>query len=546
MRIGCDSSFSFHTFHTGQRPRRRRDNLTHIQIRKFIRGGRRRPTPAKGKITKFSLRGQIESPFDLPAHGRNAVLDIRHGRYQRHHRRAAARIEPLVGTDARHLAHRTHVARRVVLLGGSIACDHAPHRIEPVAAAVGIQQHEHGAVAPLHRLELLEVGIARGVHLAAVAYARAAYVSRVAIIHTAAHRSPPFFFISRPTKRLSHRSARASLMRQAFSRNDHSSTPHTKPAKSRVRSGAKNPAVTASIMHAMPRAMITNPSFCAVRHASRLSKRHARPSRRASTREAATPVTKSTPMKSVTHHTSGGSGASSAANDTAQPLKNLYKASIRTTSFEYVCTRIVFGYRRRVLVQILRQAQQHSVRLHLERPHQLDARRLGRRRGKEPRRLGKPRLTRTHVEPRLNLQPRTCRGRGRQMGFQIGIAPRRHGRAYGRPRHRLHPAAHRRRDIPLADGFGRDISPVRKCQPYHLGRRYDHVIHNYTHFKAAVRPARRPPHAARFNLSWSRCIWLSPTGRPAGARPPDRSPDRRPCAPPKPSCRSVWSVSAGG
>nr|DAY94845.1 MAG TPA: hypothetical protein [Caudoviricetes sp.] len=70
----------------------------------------------------------------------------------------------------------------MVLDGRSVARDHLPDC--PITfTGVGVQQHEHRAVAPRHRLELLECGIARGRNFAQILRRRSADIARVAIAH---------------------------------------------------------------------------------------------------------------------------------------------------------------------------------------------------------------------------------------------------------------------------------------------------------------------------------------------------------------------------
>lgn len=145
-------------------------------------------------------------------------------------------------------------------------------------------------------------------------------------------------------------------MRQAFSINDHISTPQTKPVKSLVRCNCIKSSIIVSMIYAIPTATIVKPSFSMVCHATELSKYHARPARRASWCEAITPVTKSKRMNPATHHTSGITGANNATSAAAQPLKYLHKASIAAAVVKDVFRRGVVGILVSVLLQMCRQA----------------------------------------------------------------------------------------------------------------------------------------------------------------------------------------------
>lgn len=145
-------------------------------------------------------------------------------------------------------------------------------------------------------------------------------------------------------------------MRQAFSRKDHISTPQINPAKRFVRCNSINPSSSVSIINAMQSAIIENPNFSIVRHASRLSKYHACPMRRASACEAITPVMKSKPINPMSDQIIGTTGEKSAANAATHPLMYLHNASITTTAFKNVLLWVILGHRGGVGIEITRHA----------------------------------------------------------------------------------------------------------------------------------------------------------------------------------------------
>ena len=144
----------------------------------------------------------------------------------------------------------------------------------------------------------------------------------------------------------------------AFSRNDHSSTPHVKPANRRATFSCRKSSTQVSSSHAMAMAVRTRAAFATVRHALRLSKYHARSARRAAARSAATPERKSMTMKSSVVAMSGPAGAKSPAMPAAAPLTYLYKVSIGRAAVEDVAIGVVFGNRVPVVGQVAGRATQ--------------------------------------------------------------------------------------------------------------------------------------------------------------------------------------------
>ena len=126
--------------------------------------------------------GYEEPPplFDICLDRHNAVFHAAHGRDDGYHLGGVEGVEFHVIEHSGLLADGGDIVLGVVLDGWRIAADHLPER--PVAVfAVGVQQHEHGTVAPCHRLKCFECPVAGGLDLAEIGGFRQANVARIAV-----------------------------------------------------------------------------------------------------------------------------------------------------------------------------------------------------------------------------------------------------------------------------------------------------------------------------------------------------------------------------
>jgi len=69
----------------------------------------------------------------------------------------------------------------VVLVRWCISAYHAAYGVQSVTCGVGVQEHEDGAVAVGHALELFEGGVAGGLYFALVLGGGYAYVAGIAV-----------------------------------------------------------------------------------------------------------------------------------------------------------------------------------------------------------------------------------------------------------------------------------------------------------------------------------------------------------------------------
>ena len=122
----------------------------------------------------------------------HTILNFRHRRDNGYHIHLGACINSFIGHNTRIISHKAHVAFGKILLRRSVAVEHLADGVQPVATAVGVEQHKHSAVSVRHRGKLLELGVATGVHLTLVAHPRATDIARVVITKTSTHRPPPF------------------------------------------------------------------------------------------------------------------------------------------------------------------------------------------------------------------------------------------------------------------------------------------------------------------------------------------------------------------